>query len=940
MALRLKNIFELVINAKDSATNKVNKVGNSFSNLKKKVEAASKAIISASAAFATGKFFAGGIRSAASFEEQLSKVSAVTRATAEEMKLLEEAANNAGTVTKFTATEAAQGLEVLARSGASVNDSISLLPNVLSLATAESLELAEAATFITATLAQYRLGIENAAKITDLLVAGSQEADTNVRELGGALSFVGGVANNANISIEDTVALLDLLAKNAIRGERAGTGLRSILLDLANPASAARRELAALGDTSGDLFSAIRTIEQAGERGSAALLSFGKVASPAISALVASGTKDLNNLRDTFQDVEDRAAEAASVMSDNFAGAITKLSSATDALQRKVAKPFLGPLTLAVEDLAGLVAFLAKGGNNTAQAFDAIAFRAALAKRGIEDLQEGADPAKFLELATAQDDLQGSFEKTEKKIDSYRRQLSALIAGAEEGGGLFKALALSLRDQEKIYEKQAKQLSDIGVKLTSLVNPELAKQQERANSVSSAMEKLTDKQKQFIDELTRSRDAGTISQQLFDQLKASALGLSQTQGQLAQVNGALVDSTKALGEEQAQLKTLYDEGKITLDTYKSALASISSENEKVKVSSEGLVDKIKEQASALAEANASRRAARQAISDQAAAERDAENAARENANAIDKTTESVDRQVSSINLQTVALNLMSQASRDAFFGNTQDANGFSEELNRVNTFLVTMEENLRGLQQFTSVNLRDASNSFNILLRDVAAYRDQLESVERFTARFNEKIEQGTVTTQDLARAAEFAARDFEKLDRSQLNGLNESIGRAEQALKRVTLEAQRARAELDSIEDALLSQIETREQAEQRRFEQERARIAELARFDQQRAKELEALSDRVHKRNLENIRREQKERSSAQTSLEPSGGARQRQSAQRQQTNQIAPPGAPGSVASGLNGANAGAIVNNIVAVAFDERSKQALFRDFQQRFSRIRS
>lgn len=83
------------------------------------------------------------------FEKQMSSVQAISGASAEELKQLEEAARKAGATTKFSATEAAQGLEYMALAGYSVSDSIETLPKLLSLATAGNLDLAYASDLVT-----------------------------------------------------------------------------------------------------------------------------------------------------------------------------------------------------------------------------------------------------------------------------------------------------------------------------------------------------------------------------------------------------------------------------------------------------------------------------------------------------------------------------------------------------------------------------------------------------------------------------------------------------------------------------------------------------------------------------------------------------------------------------------------------------------------------
>ena len=93
-------------------------------------------------------FFSGAVSDAAEFEAQMSTVGAVYGASAADMEKLRAAAEKMGAETKYNATEAAQGLENLARAGLKADDAITVLPSVLSLATANGISLADSASYI------------------------------------------------------------------------------------------------------------------------------------------------------------------------------------------------------------------------------------------------------------------------------------------------------------------------------------------------------------------------------------------------------------------------------------------------------------------------------------------------------------------------------------------------------------------------------------------------------------------------------------------------------------------------------------------------------------------------------------------------------------------------------------------------------------------------
>lgn len=297
------------------------------------------------------KFFAGSIQSAAEFEAQMSTVAAVTRATADDMDLLRQAADAAGTNTRFTATEAAVALENLARAGLNARESVEALPAVLGLAQANGVGLAEASSLVTRAVRGMGLEVAEAGRVADVLTEAAARANTNVEGLGQALAYAAPTAQSLGLSLEDTVAIIGKFADAGIDASRAGTALNSILAQFSNPASKFRQELRDAGITTDDFNLALRQLGEAGPQGAKAILAVGQQAGPALRALLNQGIDSLDDLRTALGNAEGAAARAAGVMDNNLDGAMRGLSSAWDGFRRSLAAPVLEPITAA---LAGL----------------------------------------------------------------------------------------------------------------------------------------------------------------------------------------------------------------------------------------------------------------------------------------------------------------------------------------------------------------------------------------------------------------------------------------------------------------------------------------------------------------------------------------------------------------------------------------------------------
>lgn len=313
------------------------------------------------------QMFGDALGSAREFESAMSRVAAASGATGDELQALRAAADEAGTTTKYTATQAAGALENLAKSGLSARQSVQALPAVLSLAQAGGVELATAADYVTKAVNGMGLSFTEAGRVADVLALGANASNTSVDGLAQALSYAAPLANSLGLSLEETVGIIGKFADAGIDAGRAGTALNSILAQFSDPASKFRKELAAAGITTGDFNLALRQLAVAGPDSQRAINAVGTEAGPALRALLNQGVGALDDLTNKLRNAQGSAAETAATMNNNLDGALTGLGSAWDALRRKFVDPLLAPITVEINGLAArLRSFVADG---TAAAF-------------------------------------------------------------------------------------------------------------------------------------------------------------------------------------------------------------------------------------------------------------------------------------------------------------------------------------------------------------------------------------------------------------------------------------------------------------------------------------------------------------------------------------------------------------------------------------------
>ena len=386
-------------------------------------------------------FFSGAVSDAAEFEAQMSTVGAVSGASAADMEKLRAAAEKMGAETKYNATEAAQGLENLARAGLNAEESITVLPSVLSLATANGIDLADSASYITQAVAGMGLSMDQAGRVTDVLSAAASNANTDIKGMGEALAYAAPTAASLGLTVEQTAAYIGKFADAGIEGSRAGTSLNNMMAQFSNPASTFRKELAALGIRTNDFNQAIRQLAAAGPKGEAAINALGMEAGPAFKALLGQGIGALDDLTAKLENAGGTAEEQAKRMSDNVPGAFAELESAWDAFKLKIAAPILEPLKNKMLELAGVISELVSSGKVEA-----------LGEKIAAVFKDGADAVinfvKNLDFGSIIDNVAGWFEN----LKTVGRGLN----------GAFQALAITVNALKAGF-------ATIGIVLTSVV---------------------------------------------------------------------------------------------------------------------------------------------------------------------------------------------------------------------------------------------------------------------------------------------------------------------------------------------------------------------------------------------------------------------------------------------------------------------------------------
>ena len=412
------------------------------------------------------------VMTAANFDQAMSNVQAATHESAAGMKALREAAVDAGSTTAFSATEAAAGIEALAKAGVSTQDILSGgLAGALDLAAAGSISVGEAAEYTATALTQFQLAGDQATHVADLLAAGAGKAQGEVSDMALALNYVGVPAAQLGVTIEETAGTIALLAKNGVLGEKAGTSMRGMLMSLTAPSKIAKAEMDRLGisvfDASGEfvgfegvagqLQSRLGGLSEA-ERSAALGRIFGNEQIQAANILYRDGA---DGVAEWTAQVDDSgyAAETAAIKMDNLKGRWEEFTGALEANLIIQGEGTEGPLSALLEGATELLNLTGELQKQSDGALTTLGLGPAI-DMGLDNLRRTREA--IFGVSDAEDEATEAGKKHADALDvtaSATRALSSAVVVSEAD---LKAQAKALSDSREAANDTARQFFNLG----------------------------------------------------------------------------------------------------------------------------------------------------------------------------------------------------------------------------------------------------------------------------------------------------------------------------------------------------------------------------------------------------------------------------------------------------------------------------------------------
>lgn len=446
-------------------------------------------------------FGKASIEEGMAFQKVMSNVAAVSGAVGKDFEALEKQAKALGSTTKFTATEAAEGMSFLAMAGFETNEIIAAMPGTLNLAAAANMDLADSADIVSNIIQGFGADAQNTGQFVDVLTKTFTTSNTSLQQLGAAMKFAAPVAKSLGMTVEDTAASIGVLGNAGIQGSLAGTTLRGVLLSLASPTKAAQAIMDELGiavfDAQGNMLpmpQIIGNINRATagmtqEQRNATLQTLvGARRLAGFNVLLAEGETSLQAYGNELRDSVGTAAEVADKQLDNLAGDFTLFQSALSGFK-------IGTFELlepALRETAQAATWLATKLGEGAQAWsyvvneavpaiqahnvatsDLIGQNLAMAKSQEEfahilhassiDSQESLDAFRqsFVSNTASFEDFQTQLGKLSQSTTIYGDELVLVTDLLEMNEAEYQALSQSVTDLDRTRQTESERLSGL-----------------------------------------------------------------------------------------------------------------------------------------------------------------------------------------------------------------------------------------------------------------------------------------------------------------------------------------------------------------------------------------------------------------------------------------------------------------------------------------------
>ena len=276
----------------------------------------------------------------ARFDREMAFMGAITNSTADEMAQLTEKAREMGRTTMFSATQSAQAMQVLARTGQDAGAVMTNVETVLKFAGAAGTDAATSAQMLASAMAQFNITAEESTRITDVYSVALTNSLLDINSLREAMKYAGTVGSAFGMDIEQATAAVAQFRNIGLEGSLAGTNFRMAMQAAAVTSQKKERVMRKLGKSMKDInpefhdFGAIiNNLAETTITSSDALVLFGQRAGANMFGIIQAAQEGRDNYTDLLRMLDQSAGETERLYSKATANVLDQAIIVKSAFQ-------------------------------------------------------------------------------------------------------------------------------------------------------------------------------------------------------------------------------------------------------------------------------------------------------------------------------------------------------------------------------------------------------------------------------------------------------------------------------------------------------------------------------------------------------------------------------------------------------------------------------
>lgn len=275
--------------------------------------------------------FMEAYKTISNFEQANANLASILGATSDQMEVLEKAAIQLGSSTRYSASQVTGLQTELAKLGFTVKEITDMSPAVLNFAGSVGTDLASAASLAGVALRSFNLQSDQTEDALGTMAVACNKSALSFEYLQNSFSTIAPVAKTYGLSLKDTIALLGTLANAGFDASSAATATRNILLNLSDTNGKLAKALGGSVHSFEDIMEAMRKLRDQGVDLNTTLELTDKRSVAAFNTFL-DGAESAITLRGELEDVNGELQRMAEQRANTVEGAIDGMKSAWEGL--------------------------------------------------------------------------------------------------------------------------------------------------------------------------------------------------------------------------------------------------------------------------------------------------------------------------------------------------------------------------------------------------------------------------------------------------------------------------------------------------------------------------------------------------------------------------------------------------------------------------------